>query len=725
MTQQVSQVATMNCRRCRTLPVAVLVVLTVGMMVTSDTTVAAQVTFYVATDGDDAWSGTRKTPNKAKDDGAFATLTRARDAVRQLKKANQLPREGVAVVVRAGDYSVDKPLAFESKDSGANTAPIVYRAAKGETVRILGGNRVTHWKPVTDTAVLSELDEAVRGHVRQADLKALGVTDFGSPAGGGLELFFNGKPMTVSRWPNEGFEPIVDVLGKTEVDVRGTKECREGIFTYKGDRPKRWINERDAWVHGYWFWDWSEQRHKIKSIDVGRRSIEVQPPYHGYGYRKRQWFYAFNLLSEIDRPGEWYVDRERGLLYFWPPSPVENGEAIVSVLPTMVTMKDASYITLQGFNFEGARGTAITMAGGVGNRVVGCTIRNVGGWAVIVSGGQRHSIVGCDIDQTGGGGISLSGGDRTTLARGEHLAENNHIHHYARVKRVYQPAITLRGVANRAAHNLIHHAPHMGMGFSGNDHVIEYNEIHHVCQESNDAGAIYTGRNWTMRGTVIRHNYLHDINGFEGRDCVGVYLDDMFCGTEVSGNLFYRVTRAAFIGGGRDCTVKNNLFVDCRPSLHIDARALGWAHDHSDEWIKEGREKGTLQGIRYKQPPYSKRYPRLVNILADDPAAPKGNRVSRNVSFGGTWDGVRAEARRYQTIEENLVDVDPRFTTPDRIRKGKHPRAVDFALHPDSPAWGIGFEKLPLERIGLYGREDSTSDGPEALKGEESKDDAK
>ena len=715
----------MNHPRCRILSVAVLVVLTVGMMATSDTTVAAQVTFYVATDGDDAWSGTRKTPNKEKSDGPFATLTRARDAVRQLKKSNQLPGERVTVVVSAGNYSIDKPLAFASEDSGTHTAPIVYRAAKDEAVRIFGGKRVTNWKPVTDAAVLGELGEAARGHVRRADLKALGVTDFGSPSGGGSELFFNGKPMTLSRWPNEGFEPIVDVLGKTEVDVRGTKGCREGIFTYKGDRPKRWINERDAWVHGYWFWDWSEQRHKIKAIDVERRSIEVQTPYHSYGYRKGQWFYAFNLLSEIDQPGEWYVDRERGLLYFWPPRSVENREAIVSVLPTMVTMTEASYVTLQGFKFEGARGTAITMAGGVGNRVVGCTIRNVGGWAVIVSGGQRHSIVGCDIDQTGGGGISLNGGDRTTLARGEHLAENNHIHHYARVKRVYQPAITLRGVGNRAAHNLIHHAPHMGMGFSGNDHLIEFNEIHHVCQESNDAGAIYTGRNWTMRGTIIRHNYLHDINGFEGRGCVGVYLDDMFCGTEVSGNLFYRVTRAAFIGGGRDCTVKNNLFVDCRPALHIDGRALGWAHDHSNAWIKEGREKGTLQGIRYKQPPYSKRYPRLVNILNDDPAAPKGNRVLRNVSIGGTWDGVHAEARRYQTIESNLVDVDPRFAAPDRIGEGKHPRAVDFALRPDSPAWDIGFEKLPLQRIGLYGREDSTSDGAEALKGDGSKDDAK
>ena len=484
---------------------------------------------------------------------------------------------------------------------------------------------------------------------------------------------------------------------------------REGIFEYDGDRPARWVAEQDAWVHGYWFWDWADERHKIKSIDTQRRSIEVERPYHGYGYRKGQWFYAFNLLSEIDQPGEWYLDRQSGVLYFWPPSPIEQGEALVSVLPNMVTMKDVSHVTLRGFTFEAVRGTAITMSGGSDNRVIGCTIRNVGEWAVTVSGGRGHGVVSCDMYHMGCGGISLSGGDRKTLTPAAHFAENNHIHHYARVKRVYQPGIQLQGVGNRAANNLIHDAPHMGLGFGGNDHLIELNEIHSVCSESNDAGAIYTGRNWTMRGTIIRHNYLHHINGFRGRGCVGVYLDDMFCGTEITGNLFYRVTRAAFIGGGRDCLVQNNLFVDCEPALHIDARALGWAHGHSDMWVTEGRDKSTLSGIRYKEPPYSERYPELVNILNDEPAAPKGNRVRCNVSFGGQWDGVQASAREYQTIENNLTDVDPHFTTPDRLSEGKLPRAVDFALEADSPAWGIGFQPLPLDHMGLYEDENRAS----------------
>jgi hypothetical protein len=660
------------------------------------------VTYYVAADGNDAWSGTLPESNATRDDGPFATLARARDMVRQIKQERGSVPGGVTVVVRGGTYVLDEPLEFTAEDSATGDSPISYHAAPGESVRLLAGKLVADWQPVTEADVLDQLDEGARGQVWQADLRALGITDFGSPSGGGIELFFNGRPMTVSRWPNEGFATIANVLGATECDVRGTKGCVEGIFEYEGDRPGRWVAERDPWVHGYWFWDWSEQRHPIKSIDPERRVIEVQPPYHGYGYRRGQWFYAFNLLSEIDQPGEWYVDRERGVLYFWPPSPVEQGEAIVSVLPTMVTIKDVSHVTCRGFTFEAARGTAITMSGGAENRIIGCTIRNVGGWAVTVSGGRGHGVVGCDMYQMGAGGISLGGGDRTTLTPAGHFAENNHIHHYARVQRVYQAGIQLAGVGNRAAHNLIHDAPHMGMGFGGNDHLIEFNEIHNVCTESNDAGAIYTGRNWTMRGTIIRHNYLHHISGFRGHGCVGVYLDDMFCGTEISGNLFYRVTRAAFIGGGRDCLVANNLFVDCSPALHIDARALGWAHDHSDQWIKEGREKGTLSGIRYQDSPYRERYPELVNILAEEPAAPRGNRVLRNVSFGGRWADIEGAAQKYQTLENNLVDVDPRFATPDRIGEGRQPRPTDFALRPDSPAWDVGFEALPLDRIGLY-----------------------
>ncbi|MEZ6070869.1 MAG: hypothetical protein R3C10_11500 [Pirellulales bacterium] len=301
-------------------------------------------TFFVAVDGNDAWSGRKATANAAATDGPFATIGRARDAIRELRSQNSLP-EGAVVTIAAGTYVIEAPLEFTSEDSGSADAPIEYRAAAGELVRLLGGRIVEPWRPVADEAVLDRLDPAALDHVVVEDLKALGVSDFGSPAGGGLEVFCDGAAMTLARWPNDDFVRIVDVLGATENTIHGNKGRVEGIFRYDGDRPSRWAAEADAWVHGYWFWDWSEQRHKVKAIDAAEHVIEVEPPYHGYGYRKGQWFYGFNLLSEIDQPGEWYVDRAEGKLYFWPPAPLDHSEVLVSVIPTLISMNDVSHVT--------------------------------------------------------------------------------------------------------------------------------------------------------------------------------------------------------------------------------------------------------------------------------------------------------------------------------------------------------------------------------------------
>jgi len=646
------------------------------------------IVIYVATDGSDTWSGTSAEPNADKTNGPFATLQRARDRIREMKQQGGLPKGGVTVELCPGVYQRQKPFELTAEDSGTEAAPVVYRASAGKEVRIVGGRVVAAFQPVDDPAMLKRLDEAARGKVLQADLKALGITDYGQVKAGGLELFFQDRPMTLARWPNQGFIHIVDLVGGKPVDVRGTKGDKIGKFMYEGDRPKRWTAENDIWVHGYWFWDWSDQRHKVESIDTGRRIISVAPPYHGYGYRKGQWFYALNLLAELDVPGEWYLDRESGVLYFWPPAPIGEGQAVVSVLDTLVTMRDTSHVTLRGMVLEAARGTGVTIDGGTHNRIAGCTLRNLGGWAVKISGGRAHGVVGCDIHEIGDGGIVLSGGDRKTLTPAGHHAMNNHIHHYGRWNPMYRAGVSLRGVGNRVAHNLIHDAPHQAVSFGGNDHVIEMNEIHHVCQESNDAGAIYSGRDWTMRGTVIRHNFMHHVSGFKNRGCVGVYLDDMFCGTEIFGNVFYKVTRAAFIGGGRDCRVENNIFVDCNPALHIDARAMGWAGYHVNTTMKQ-----RLDAMPIDRPPWSQRYPKLPTLWKDEPAAPKGNLVARNVSWGGRWDGVQGQARPYVTFRDNLVGVDPRFVDPANM---------NFQLRDDSPVYSKvpGFKKIPFEQIG-------------------------
>ncbi|MHC4542759.1 MAG: right-handed parallel beta-helix repeat-containing protein [Planctomycetota bacterium] len=363
-----------------------------------------------------------------------------------------------------------------------------------------------------------------------------------------------------------------------------------------------------------------------------------------------------NLLEELDAPGEWYLDRHSGILYFWPPAPLDEGEVFVSTLEEpMVSMQELSHVRLEGLILECSRGTAIEIVGGSHNVIADCTLRNLGNIAVNIKGGTQNGVVGCHIYETGDGGIYLSGGDRKTLAAAGNYACNNHIHHYSRWVRTYRPAIRLSGVGNRIAHNLIHDGPHTGVLFGGNDHLLEFNEIHNVCYETGDVGAFYTGRDWTTRGHVIRYNYFHDITGPYTHGAMAVYLDDAASGATIYGNVFRNASRAVFIGGGRDNIVKNNVFVECEPAVHVDARGLGWASKH----IARGggwRMYEKLRDVNFSRPPYSVRYPELAVILEGDPAVPKGNVIERNLCFGGRWLDLQGTDKTIVTLRDNLAE---------------------------------------------------------------------
>ncbi|NCQ29028.1 MAG: hypothetical protein GW802_16610 [Armatimonadetes bacterium] len=649
----------------------------------------AATTLFVATSGNDANLGTAKKP--------FATIERARDELRRLKKAGRVAGP-VSVEFAGGVYELRRPVEFTAEDSGTAACPVEYRARKGQDVRIVGGKRVNGWKPVTDPATLKRLPAAAHGKVFQADLKALGVTDLqgiNSPqsyqSDPGLELFFQDKPMTLARYPNEGYmhlEAALDANGQPKGNIVTTPE---GKFVCDDARPGRWVGEQGIWLHGFWVRDWADLRIPLGSVDAATRTLSF-PAEQGrtYSVRKGQWFYAENVLPELDSPGEWYLDRETSLLYFWPTASLSFGTVAVSVARDLLQLTDVSHVTFRHLLIEAGRGSAVVIKGGSDVRVVGCTLRNMGNWAVKVYGGTKHGVIGCDVYQIGQGGIHLEGGDRKTLTPAGHSADNNHIHHTARWDPVYQQAIALYGVGNRATHNLIDNVPHIAIGFSHNDMTIEYNEIHSAVFQSNDAGAIYTSppdETWSMRGHKIRYNYLHNIHGFQGKGCLGVYLDDCFSSADISGNVFYDVATAILIGGGRDNTMRNNLFVNCGKAFSIDARGLGWAKGVGTFATKE------LHDLNYTQPPWSVRYPELLGILEDEPLAPKGNVVARSVCWGGPWGWTEPKAMPLVKFEDNLLDVDPRFAV-------KPP--ADFRLTKDSPAWKTGFKEIPFKKIGVY-----------------------
>ncbi len=289
----------------------------------------------------------------------------------------------------------------------------------------------------------------------------------------------------------------------------------------------------------------------------------------------------------------------------------------------------------EGITFECTRGSAVTMNGGSHNTLLRCTFRNGGSDAVVIKGGTGHTVSGCEFSEMARGAILVAGGDRMTLVPSGHVVHNSHIHHYGQWLRTGAYAVIFEGVGHSLTHCLIHDAPFEAIGVRGNDHLIEYNEVHSTMKESGDAGALHTGRDWTWRGNIIRYNYFHDLKGPGLHGVMGVYLDDWASGFTVVGNVFYNAGRASMIGGGRDNIFKNNVYVNCSPSIHLDARGRGWASYYFD-----GPDKillNRLNDVHGTRAPYTTRYPELSQLPGPTQDLPVNNRIENNLSYGGRW----------------------------------------------------------------------------------------
>lgn len=692
-------------------------------------------TLFVAQAGNDANPGTARRP--------FATLERARDELRERK-----PAGGAVVVVNAGDYLLAHTFELTAVDSAPPEARIEYRAAPGAVVVLSGGVEVTGFRPY-------------KGRIVQADVRALGLDK--APAvhyaryGGdvpGFELFFRGRRMTLARWPNK--IPGDPRWGRWAHIPKTTAETRK-YFYYPGDRPSHWAHPEEAQVHWFPWYNYMDQFVGVKSVDVNRKTIELAQP-AVYAVQPGRRFYVRNVFEELDAPGEWYLDRRKGVLYFWPPQPLTRGRVVASRLDTLVRLTDTRNVTLRGFTLETCRGDAVVVQGGRGNIIGGCTIRNAFQDGIHFAGGSDNGALGNDIYEVGRRGILLEGGDRETLTPARNYARNNHIHHVSRVLHTYAPAIQVTGCGNLVQHNLIHDGPHMLIGLSGNDHLLEYNEIHHAMLITSHGGAFYCGRDYTARGNVLRFNKFHDITGY-GIDKIdtrrgvfiyaspvrhlpgafGIHLDDQISGFHIYGNVFYRLAHGVIrLGGGRDCRIENNVFVDAGWAVHIDNRGMGWQKKQS----RTGTLWRRLQAVDYKHPPWSIRYPELVALLTDRFGEPVDNVVQRNifVQRETLYSFSRVPADRF-TCDFNLLrrpdgqplDVSARTYHPnqggempladwqklgfDRHSLVADPRfrnaaADDYRLRADSPAWRLGFKPIPAEKIGLYRDEWRTSPLP-------------
>jgi len=309
-----------------------------------------------------------------------------------------------------------------------------------------------------------------------------------------------------------------------------------------------------------------------------------------------------------------------------------------------------------------------------------------------------HRVAGCDFYDINERGISCSGGDRKTLTPCKHVIENCHFTRLARWQRTYVPAVQLSTVGCRVAHNLMHNFPHSMILFSGNDNIIEYNEVHSMGYEGGEMGAFYCGRNWTLSGNIIRYNYLHDIYNPCPQRNRAFMLDDGASGITMYGNLIVRVAEGISLSSHNN-VIDNNVFIDCHPAVGCWGGRLQFPpfdieHGHNKtRWPR-------LAELKLGAPPWSTRFPEMLPfrdaIKNGGPIPPQCKaRITHNIIREGEekWHGFhRTEDEEAWVIKDNLVGVDPLF---------RDAANDDYRLKPESPAFGVGFQSIPVEKIGL------------------------
>jgi hypothetical protein len=538
----------------------------------------------VATNGNDADAGTKAKP--------FATLQRARDEIRRRK-----PGAGATVFVRGGLYWLPQGIVFELQDSGTKECPIVYRAFESEKPVLIGGRAIGRFT-------------AHKGTILKADVGSQGFKGIRF-----RQLFFDGKRQIPARYPNfDAADPWMGgwtyVDGKPKPAIWGVDgpEDSKRTFPFKRSESRSWAHPQDGWVLISPKHEWDYELRPIASVDTAARTIALAADC-SYTIRPTDPYVVMGLFEELDAPGEWYLDPRSETLYFWPPNPLRDQPVYAPTTDRVIQLREVSHVTLLGFTIECAEQSAVDLNGATDCGVFGCTVRNVGskaGIAIRVHRGANIVIEGCDVYDVGASGISLEGGDAKSRKPGGNRAENNHVFNVGTIHRTIATiGIAAGGCGNRISRNTIHHTAASAAGFSGTDHIIELNHMHHTSLGIADNGVIHPGSLdlLTGHGCVIRHNFMHDPVGVS-RDRLagkwlsphytwGVYLDWCPLGMTVEGNIIARCPRAGIhVHDGRHNRIENNIVVDCALSqieLNGWTTATPFWSRKVDGWVEQWR----------------------------------------------------------------------------------------------------------------------------------------
>jgi len=667
----------------------------IGPSATAVNAEGPQADLFVAVNGSDAWSGTLCEPNAEKSDGPFASISAARNAIRALKAKGPLTKP-VTVMVREGTYYLDETLVFGPGDSGSKDCPVSYAAYPGETPVVSGGRVIAaDWKPYQGKIRVCVIPEVKEGkwYFRQ--------------------LSVNGKRQKRSRTPDEGEYLREDAISETS-------------FKYSAGHMRKWHNLEDVEV--LVFHSWNESRFRIDSLDEAERVVQFRDPkarhtigWNGAGGPNR--YYIENTLEGVTEPGEWYLDRQSGELYYWPgEDDPANCQIVAPVLRQLVRFegdldegKYLEYVNLSGFTFCDADWdlpeNGYPDCGDVGDIVDPSTItyqasrfceftnncvKNTGTYALEVTG-DGNLISENEIHDAGGGGIITR-----SFGKEPNEITYNHIHHCGLVY-PSSVGVNIDDGGGTIAHNLIHDITHSGV--YGRHWAtatqpkerrnqeqalkIEFNEIFDVMLNINDGAGIFIRDS----NIVINNNLIHDVYA-GGARCPGwgIYLGCETRDTKVTNNVVYRTLENVHVWYfDRDILIENNIFVGPRKCqinyqnpAHLKHENIKF-HRNIVYCTQTGGHLYSISGER-SLPVESDH-----NIMFSTIGCVLNDPIIKGLP------GVQSFADwKERGLDANSITADPLFVDLEND---------DYSLKPESPAFKVGFKPIDLSQVGLRGRD--------------------
>lgn len=665
-------------------------------------------TFFVATNGNDAWSGTLAKPNRRRTDGPFATVAHALQAIRAQRQQSG-NTASAKLYQRRGIYFLESPIVLRPEDSA-----LQWQAYPGEKPILSGGRAITHWRETTVNGRklwVAEVPAARRGdwYFR--------------------ELWVNGERRVRARHPNTGYFKIKALPDKVAQWTEGHRR-----FEFNAGDLRNWPSLTNGEIVA--MSRWVESRLPIASVDeaqhivgFGKRSVfELQPD---------DLYYVEGVFEALDAPGEWYLDAVAGMIYYAPQAGerIKNFTAIAPVLSQILRLEGdiakeqyVREIQFNGLTFAhaewnlprpddktatGGWPAPANEVGGFNQAAVGvpgaiwgegvrqcvftnCTIAHVGTYGIeLARGCSWNRITHCDIYDLGAGGLKLGEtAIRKTEAEqsGGNEVSDCYIHHGGKM---FQSGIGVwigQSPNNILSHNEINDFYYSGVSIGwtwgygtalASNNLVEFNHVHHIGVASDGDGPVLSDMAGIyllgkQPGTRVINNLWHDVAATKYGGW-GLYTDEGSSGILLESNLVYRTTHGGFHQHyGETNIIRNNIFAFARDQQlqrSRDEDHLSFSFTNNIVYFNQG----VLLGSTWKNDQFNLDDNVYWDTrLATNPAAMK--------FAGATLDQWRARGH-----DRHSLIADPLFIAPQKD---------DFRLRRQSPALKLGFQPLDLRQVG-------------------------